>query len=152
MEITSATFLQRFIAYLIDTLPISLLVSVIAIHFFGFGSTFETWMNDQTDFSALKDFQMEIRILGAITTVLWIIYSILSDASAQQGTLGKKIMNIKVVNLKGERLTFEESFKRNTTKTISMMLMYLGFLWMLVDSKKQTWHDKIGEAYVIRSK
>jgi uncharacterized RDD family membrane protein YckC len=149
MEFTSGSFFQRLVAYLIDTLPISLILIVIAIHFFGFGSTFKTWINDQNDFSALKDFQMEVRILGGITTLLWIIYSIVADISAQQGSFGKKIMKIKVVNEKGERLTFEQSFKRNTTKTISMLPMNFGFLWMIFDPKKQTWHDKIGESYVV---
>lgn len=149
MKIQSASFFRRFMAYLIDTLPITIFVTSIAMAFFGFGSSVEAFLKDPTDFSARKDFQLETQIISSICTIVWIIYSIYMETSEQQGTFGKKIMKIKVVNAKGEKLSFEQAFKRNTTKVVSMLVLHIGFFWMIFDPERQTWHDKFGEAYVV---
>jgi uncharacterized RDD family membrane protein YckC len=33
---------------------------------------------------------------------------------------------------------------------LSVMVLFLGFLWMIWDSNKQTWHDKIAGTVVVR--
>ncbi len=149
MKIQPASFFRRLIAYLIDTMPITIFVTSIAMLFFGFGASVETFLKDPTDFSARKDFQIETQIISSICTVIWIIYCIVMETSAQQGTFGKKIMNIKVVNANGEKLSFEQAFKRNTTKVVSMLVLHIGYIWMIFDPARQTWHDKFGEAHVV---
>jgi uncharacterized RDD family membrane protein YckC len=151
MKFELASFFKRFVAYLIDIIPIALVVVVIAMLKFDFGKAFIELSNDAENFSALKTFQMENNILSMICLVIWIIYSIAMDCSAHQGTYGKKLLSIKVVNEKGRQLTFEEAFKRNTSKVISSFIFNLGFFWMLFDPKKQTWHDKIAATYVIEA-
>ena len=152
MKFELASFFKRFIAYLIDILPIAFVVVVIAMLGFGFGQSFFELSKDEENFGALKTFQMENNIMSIICLAIWIIYSIFMDCSVHQGTYGKKLLKIKVVNEKGQRLTFEESFKRNTTKVISSFVFNMGFLWMLLDAKKQTWHDKIAATFVIEDK
>jgi uncharacterized RDD family membrane protein YckC len=151
MKFELASFFKRFVAYLIDIVPIALVVVVIAMLEFDFGKAFIELSKDAENFSALKTFQMENNILSMICLVIWIIYSIAMDCSAHQGTYGKKLLSIKVVNEKGQQLTFEEAFKRNTSKVISSFIFNLGFFWMLFDPKKQTWHDKIADTYVIEA-
>ena len=34
---------------------------------------------------------------------------------------------------------------------LSAILCYLGYLWMLWDPQKQTWHDKIASSVVVKS-
>jgi uncharacterized RDD family membrane protein YckC len=149
MKRQTASFFRRLIAYLIDTLPITIVITSIAMIFFGFGSSVESFLKDPTDFSARKDFQLETQIISSICTIIWIIYCIIMETSAQQGTFGKKLMNIKVVDANGKKLTFEQAFKRNTTKVASMLILHIGFVWMIFDPQRQTWHDKFGEAYVV---
>jgi uncharacterized RDD family membrane protein YckC len=40
-------------------------------------------------------------------------------------------------------------FVRQLCKIISGVVCYLGFLWMIWDPKKQTWHDKIVTTQVV---
>jgi uncharacterized RDD family membrane protein YckC len=35
-------------------------------------------------------------------------------------------------------------------KIISYVVIYLGFLWIIWDQRKQGWHDKIANTYVVR--
>ncbi len=152
MKLELASFFKRFVAYLIDILPIAFVVVVIAIVKFDFGQSFFELSKDAENFGALKTFQIENNIISMVCLVIWIIYSIAMDCSVHQGTYGKKLLNIKVVNEKGERLTFEEAFKRNVSKVISTFTFNLGFFWMIFDPKKQTWHDKIAAALVVEIK
>jgi uncharacterized RDD family membrane protein YckC len=65
-------------------------------------------------------------------------------------TVGKKIMGIRVVSVKGNPIGLVESFMRAISKILSHFL-FLGFLWMLWDEESQTWHDKIAETYVVEA-
>jgi uncharacterized RDD family membrane protein YckC len=151
MKFQLASFFKRFAAYLIDTFPIALVVVIVAMVKFDFGQSFIELSKDAENFSALKTFQMENYIVSTVCLVIWIIYSIFMDCSVHQGTYGKKLLNLKVVNEKGQRLTFEEAFKRNTSKVISSFTFNLGFFWMIFDAKKQTWHDKIAATLVVEA-
>ena len=51
--------------------------------------------------------------------IIWIVYSLIADASSLQGTLGKKILEIKVVSEDGARITIRRSMARNLFKLIS---------------------------------
>ena len=152
MKFEPASFFKRFIAYLIDILPIAFVVVTIAMLKFGFGQSFFELSKDDQNFGALKTFQIENNIVSMICLAVWIIYSIAMDCSEHQGTYGKKLLKIKVVNEKGERLNFEEAFKRNTSKVISSFVFNMGFFWMFLDPKKQTWHDKIAATFVVETK
>ena len=66
-----------------------------------------------------------------------------------QGTFGKKAMGIKVVDKNGERLTPGKSTARNLSKLISFVIIFLGFIWILFDKKKQGWHDKLNKTFVV---
>jgi len=34
-------------------------------------------------------------------------------------------------------------------KTISAMVLYLGFIWIFIDEENQAWHDKIFNSNVV---
>lgn len=67
-------------------------------------------------------------------------------------TLGKMALGIKVIKTDGNtRVGYLSAFLREIIgKIVSAMIFGLGYLWMLWDSKKQTWHDKIAKTIVIR--
>lgn len=67
-------------------------------------------------------------------------------------TVGKKIMGIKVVSITGERLNWGQVVVRELFKIVSGLALLLGYLWMLWDKDKQTWHDKVAKTYVIKLK
>ena len=60
-------------------------------------------------------------------------------------TWGRKIAGVKVVGeMSGQPIGVGKALGRQLFASfISGQVFYLGYLWMLWDDKKQTWHDKI---------
>lgn len=68
----------------------------------------------------------------------------------QGQTLWKIVMWIKIVDVKsGNKPTWMTLFGRCFAKIISAFPLYLGFLWIWWDKKKQWWHDKICDTNVV---
>jgi uncharacterized RDD family membrane protein YckC len=68
-------------------------------------------------------------------------------------TWGRRIVGIKVVDENtGHPIGFGRALGRQLfAGFISAQVLYLGYLWMLWDAKKQTWHDKVVSSKVIRT-
>jgi uncharacterized RDD family membrane protein YckC len=67
-------------------------------------------------------------------------------------TPGKLVLKQKVVDAKtGELPSMKQSIIRYFGYTISLMPLFLGFIWIAFDKKKQGWHDKLAGTVVIRS-
>ena len=65
-------------------------------------------------------------------------------------TPGKMLCRLKVVRLNGEALGYNKAFLRWVGYLVSAFALYLGYLWVAWDSKKQAWHDKIAGTYVVK--
>ncbi len=67
-------------------------------------------------------------------------------------TWGRKIVGIKVIGeTTGEPIGFGRALGRQLfANFISGQILYLGYLWMLWDDKKQTWHDKVVGSIVVK--
>lgn len=68
-------------------------------------------------------------------------------------SLGKKILRMKVIRKEtGEPLTFGAMVLRELIgKYISGFVLCLGFIWILLDSDNQGWHDKFVGSVVVDS-
>lgn len=65
-------------------------------------------------------------------------------------TLGKRALGIRVIDYQtGAALGYGRAFMRYLGSIISAICIYIGYLWMLWDGEKQTWHDKIATAVVV---
>jgi len=142
-----ANFFQRFFALLIDLVVLLIVVTVISLPIgviFGlFGSGLSGIL------------RLTIQIIGLI--VFWTYMVILTHRYGQ--TIGKKAMSIRVQKeVAGERLDtistiLREVVGRGLESILSLVLIgILGYLWMLWDPKKQTWHDKIAKSVVVKVK
>ncbi len=87
-------------------------------------------------------------ILGAVYfSYLW------SASSPWPGqTVGMKILNLKVVKTDGSLLDITQSFIRAVGLFISIIVIFIGVIWVAFDANKQGWHDKIAGTYVIKTK
>ena len=65
-------------------------------------------------------------------------------------TVGGIVLNLKVVRLDGSAVTFPVVLVRGLTAAFSIVVMFLGFLWIAWDQEKQAWHDKIAGTVVVR--
>jgi uncharacterized RDD family membrane protein YckC len=64
-------------------------------------------------------------------------------------TPGKALLGLKVVRKNGTKLSFGRSLLRFFSYWISAIPLFLGFFWVLWDSKRQGWHDKIAGTQVL---
>lgn len=64
-------------------------------------------------------------------------------------TPGKMLMKVQVIQISGEPMTFGLAFLRWVGYIVSGIFLYLGFLWVAWDGRKQAWHDKIAGTLVV---
>ncbi len=91
------------------------------------------------------------QILSTILSlVISIYYWVFYQASSGQ-TLGKKAMGIKVVDMAGNKPSAMTFFLREIIgKLVSAIILFIGYLMILWDGKKQGLHDKIAGTVVVR--
>lgn len=93
----------------------------------------------------------ESSIFNLLATLITVAYEI-TFLTLYGATLGKMVLHLKVVNTNYQKLSFIQILKRETIgKILSGLAFNLGYLWVLVDEKKQAWHDKIAKTYVVHT-
>jgi len=140
---------KRFFAYLIDIIPITLLVFGFFYFFLGFDIVLEKYYNRGGDIQPRIEFLKQRNWIRDISFFVWIVYCVFMDSSVTQATLGKMAMGIKVVKEDGKKMSWSESLGRNLSKIISYFVLFLGFIWIFFDRNKQGWHDKMNKTYVV---
>jgi uncharacterized RDD family membrane protein YckC len=97
-------------------------------------------------------------VLGAILGlggrgIGWLIgvgYYIYLEGSPSGQTVGKKVMNIRVIDFaNGGPIGYGKAAIRYFAKILSAIPCGLGYFWMLWDKDKQTWHDKLSTSVVV---
>lgn len=88
-------------------------------------------------------------VLGVSLALSW-AYVALMDASAAQGTLGKQLLAIRVERVDGARLGFLRASLRHWAAWLSVLSCGLGFLMNLWTRRRQTLHDWIAGAVLVR--
>jgi len=144
-----AGFGLRLGAYLIDIIPIIILLNIFIYLAFGFTPFHyrDSVIDFDQEFEASLSIQSMVRYLSFI---VWIIYCSIMEASSYEGTFGKKIVGIKVIDDDENPLTIGKSITRNMAKIISYIGLILGFIWVLFDKKRRGWHDMIAKTYVVK--
>jgi len=67
-------------------------------------------------------------------------------------TPGMKAMKIRLIGTDGRSsIGYGKGLLRLIGMMISGMVFDLGFIWILIDKKKQGWHDKIAGTYVVNA-
>ena len=81
-----------------------------------------------------------------------LLYSSFAEASMKQATIGKRLLDIKVTNMMGERVELGVSFGRNLAKAISVFPLFFGYLYSFLNKKQQCWHDVIANTLVVKQR
>jgi uncharacterized RDD family membrane protein YckC len=158
-----ATFGARLGAYLIDGLVMFLIGLPFDIgSWFGVRKAFENCYSiknvDTGNTSihcpgdALNTGWLAIAIALAVVGALVAIFFYCKKV-AQGQSWGHKALGIRIVDINtNQSISAGKAFGRLICRNfISGVLCGLGFLWMLWDPKKQTWHDKIVSTIVIKA-
>ncbi|MDP9386388.1 MAG: RDD family protein [Actinomycetota bacterium] len=86
----------------------------------------------------------------AVGIVVGLAYYAYFEGSPSGQTPGKKVMNIRVIDfLQGGPIDPGRALIRYLARIVSSIPCGLGYLWMLWDSEKQTWHDKLANTVVV---
>ena len=94
-------FWYRFVAVIIDAIVLGIAAFIIGIPL---GLMFAGDM-----------LQMQLAS-SAVSLLLYIVYGSITESSGWQGTIGKKVLKLKVTNLEGDALSFSEAMVRNMIK------------------------------------
>jgi uncharacterized RDD family membrane protein YckC len=82
-------------------------------------------------------------VVGLIMLVRW---------QGKGQTPGMKAVGNRLLDAQtGQPIGSGRAFGRNLAQILSAAACYLGFLWMLWDPKKQTWHDKLVNSVVVKA-
>ena len=130
---------MRFLAYLVDALLMSAVLFPLG---FGLGLTIGASGADA------NSPHVNPGTNGVSIVVGWLYYSLL-ESSSWQGTLGKKLLGMRVIDLNGNRISFGRATGRYFGKILSGMICFIGFVMVAFTEKKQGLHDMLAGTLVV---
>jgi len=120
-----ASFGRRLVAYLIDAILLGVVYVVFAAIF------------DQA-------------VGSGLSLLIGIAYFGYLEGGPKGQTLGKMALGIRVIDFSsGGPIGYGRGVVRYLGRIVSGLVCLLGYLWMLWDKEKQTWHDKIATSVVV---
>jgi uncharacterized RDD family membrane protein YckC len=138
-----AGFWIRFLAYLIDSILLSLVFCPLGL---GIGFAAAS--------AGIDPNSPEMTLGNFFTNVLSIfagwLYFALTESSSWQATIGKKLVNLKVTDMYGQRLTFGRATGRYFGKILSSLICLIGFIMAAFTDKKQALHDMMASTLVVK--
>jgi uncharacterized RDD family membrane protein YckC len=90
-------------------------------------------------------------VLAVIPFVKFIYHSIM-ESSAKQATIGKQILNIRVCDMQGVRLSLMHAGLRNLAKALSVMTFFIGYLFSFFTRQQQCLHDMVTGTLVMKDR
>ncbi len=135
-NVTLAPLQKRALAYFIDEILISVLFALIYL------DQIPENLSQEETINMVNSLVMYVIALKVIyqTFFVWMYGA----------TLGKIFLKIKVISLSDlENPSLFFAFNRASFRIISESLFYLGFLWAVLNPKRETWHDKVARTLVI---
>ena len=122
-----AGFWRRFAAYFIDAIILGIVQGIL---------------------TAIFSDSLGIAYLLSIA-ITWGYFTYFEGGPRGQ-TVGKMALSIRVLDLKGGgSIGYGRAFVRQLVRIVSGAVFALGYLWMLWDREKQTWHDKAAGSVVV---
>ena len=145
-----AGFWLRFLAYLIDSLVLSVpAVFLVFLMFVGMAGSLSQIERRNEVVPVLGSILFFILFYVLLFAGLWLYYAIM-ESSSWQATLGKKALNLQVTDLEGRRISFGRASGRFFGKLISGMILNIGYIMAGFTEKKQALHDMIAGCLVLR--
>ncbi len=128
----------RAMAFFIDEMLLSFLL-VIALW-----DSFVSSENMEQMINVTNTFVLEYMLMKIIYQAFFVM---------QYGaSIGKIVMKIRVIEISTMQTpSVISALNRAIFRVISELLLYLGFLWGLLNPERQTWHDKTARTLVVNA-
>jgi uncharacterized RDD family membrane protein YckC len=137
-------FWIRFLAYLLDAILINIALGIIAAVVGASMIPADPAKIDPEEFIA----QMGPLQLVALA-VSW-LYFALMESSARGATVGKMILGLRVVDERGQRISFLRATGRFFAKFISAIILLIGYIMAAFTDRKRALHDMIAGTLVVK--
>lgn len=153
---TYAGFWLRFVAYLIDLMLLGVVFVAICIPLAmatGLGAALRGFHPDREPDPAMIFAFISSMWIVILVIVLggWLYYAY-CESSEWQATPGKKVLNLIVTDLNGNRISFGRASGRYFAKLITKLIPFgIGFIMAGFTERKQALHDMIASCLVLRS-
>jgi len=137
-----AGFWLRFAAYLIDSILLGLIFFPLGL---GLGLIMGATGNNQNP-------ELMLGLNGGLNMVSLVVtwlYSSLLESSSWQGTVGKKLIGLRVTDLDGRRISFGRATGRHFGKILSGLICLVGFIMAAFTEKHQALHDQLAGTLVL---
>lgn len=142
-------FWIRLLAYLIDRFVVGAAFSPIAIYF---GLRLAAQLNQYRYHhdAQLGDIFHFVGIIVPLAFIVQWLYEAFLTSSSWQATVGKRVLNLKVTDEAGNRISFERATGRFFAKILSGLILAIGFIMIAFTARKQGLHDMIAETLVMK--
>lgn len=138
-----AGFWIRFLAYIIDSFLLALIFCPLG---FILGLVMVA-MDVDANSGPLTLVNM---LINLVSIVLGWLYSSFLESSSWQGTVGKKMLGLKVTDLDGYRIGFAKATGRHFGKILSGLILGIGFIMIAFSERKQGLHDQLAGTLVLK--
>lgn len=136
-----AGFVSRLLAYGID-------ITIVVVILIALGWLVDTVSRLFPTVLVDPENLFQLAIAGVIIVVTAAFYYLFFWTLLGQ-TPGKMLLGVRIVSLDGSRLTFWQSLRRFVGYFLSALVFYIGYLWVLIDNRRQGWHDKLAGTIVV---
>ncbi len=143
-------FWIRFVAFIIDAIILSIatwpvrmmMFATMGVHRFPVGPV---------DARHLAPFLVVLPRLWGLSLIVSWLYDALLTSSPWQGTVGKKVLNLKVTDEAGNQISFARATGRHFAKYLSAMILFIGYFMIAFTDRKRGLHDMIAGTLVRKS-
>jgi uncharacterized RDD family membrane protein YckC len=93
---------------------------------------------------------LEDGLASLLAVLIDFAYYVYFEGGATGQTIGKRVLGIRVIDFNsGGPIGYGRALLRAVVEIFSGWILLLGYLWMLWDREKQTWHDKAATSVVV---
>lgn len=97
--------------------------------------------------------KLQFTLIGLLAVIpIHFFMSVFMESSPKQGSFGKNMLNIRVCDTQGLRISLGRAFLRNIFKIIGFLSLGLGFFMGFLDKRQQCWHDKLAGTLVVKDR
>ena len=145
-----AGFWIRMLAWLIDTIILMVVASVVQFAFLGSYITVPNLQPGGDPTAALAGMMGMIGIVYLVNMVIGCSYEAGFVSSSLSATPGKLAVGLKVLRPDGSRVSLGRAVGRYFAKVLSGLILGIGYLIIAFDAEKRGLHDMICDTRVIQ--
>ena len=153
-QLQPAGFFSRLVALVLDVVIVTVssiaLGAVISLvtNFFGLGA-------EQLKAGSSSQILELVRTLtvglSALAVLLFVPLYFIVFWTLARATPGKRVLGLRIVHDGQPAITWSRALWRYICYFLSAIPLFLGFFWVLGDSRRQGWHDKLAHTQVVYS-